>query len=294
MLGCVAVWLVAIVSGQVRSGPGFLLTVADQSAPLVPMALGAAIVLSVGELDLSISGTFSFFGMFLLYAPAFGLSPAAAYSAGFGIAGATGLLIGLLVVYLRISAIVVSLGIALVFAGTAVVFDSLLSSRMLSDSVTIALFAEYGLGLSIMFVVAVLLWVRFSPSGLGHLAVGYDRSAGYYAGLPVDRQRLMAFVMSSLMTFFSAVLYANILGGWNAKVGVGKGLGAIATAVLGGTLITGGRLEPINVLVATVLWGSFFPLISVLDLRPELQEVALGVVLTGAAFTVGRSQSTIT
>lgn len=302
--------------------------------PLAPMALGAAVVLAVGEIDLSIAGTFSFFGMCILLFTNRGVGPGIAVIATGVMAIFIGAIIGKTVTRFGVPALILTLGVSFFFAGTAIVIESSLreSARKqqgeMADSLMqklsspektrdkgedenaiVARVEESGQisfnlaknrrvsipgGSSLWVPVLVGLiygWRRYSVDGLQHVAVGVDSRSGRLSGFPVERLRERAFMVSSIMCWISVVLFLMEYqrGGWTARSGQGLELVAIATAVIGGTKITGGKLQAVNVLVATVLWGVIASLADFVDvIEPEARLAFIGLAVIVVAVGEGK------
>ena len=72
-------------------------------------------------------------------------------------------------------------------------------------------------------------------------AIGGDEAIIVASGLPVKRYKFIAFVISGAIAAFGGVLLSAQLGNGNADIGAGQLFPAISAAVVGGTLLSGGR-----------------------------------------------------
>jgi len=90
--------------------------------------------------------------------------------------------------------------------------------------------------------VAVILWLLVHKTTFGRCcrAIGFSPEGARYAGLPVQRQIAMAYLMAGIVAGLAAIIYTSRLGQAKADAGTGYELIAITAVVLGGTSIFGG------------------------------------------------------
>jgi ribose transport system permease protein len=292
----------AAVGGSVT---GVATSVFSAAFPLIPLSLGAAVVISAGEIDLSVAGAISMYGTLILLMSTAGLSPALALPSSLCLACAVGFLIGCLVVRFRVPSLVATLGVGMVCAGVALLFDGIVGRRAATaiaggdvahavrtvpQAYQLGLFQLTGLWAGAAGATAIG-WRYFTLSALRHLAVGMNRNAASLAALPVNRIRFQSFVGSSLLAWLTAMLLMIGFqgGGWNPGSGRGLELIAIVIAVLGGTRITGGWFDPIGLMVASVLWVSLSQLQYVVPgLGPETQLLFTGTMVVLVAIAQSR------
>jgi len=135
---------------------------------------------------------------------------------------------------------------------------------------------------TIAIIIILVYWKQYTLIGLKHMAVGSSREGAILAGLDVRRIRATSFFLASLLTFLSAMLYLIDYngGGWSAGTGGGLELTGIAAAVIGGTSVSGGRFEPVNVALAMILWVALHQLsIALPFVGPTTQMIAIGILL---------------
>lgn len=290
----------------------------SKALPLIPLVLGAAWVISGGDIDLSPAGMFGASGMIVLWLCSIGVASYLAFLAAFLLAFAVGALHGYLVAFHKVSALVLTLGTSFVLLGIATILAVSLHSRAekwrfeqisnlsigkLPNSTKIApqkpgikdspitLTLPRKLQPSVLrnsfpwaiSLLGIAMYIRHRTRyGLKHLAVGFDRTAAMLAGLSVERIRFAALCASSLLSFLSATLYmvAYQDGGWNATSGIGMEMTAIAAAVIGGTKITGGVFQPVNAALGIILWGALTRFcLAVPWVAPEQQKLGFGILL---------------
>ena len=167
-----------------------------------------------------------------------------------------GLLNGLLVSVLNVTAIIATLGTAAIWQtalfglwGGADVFAGPVSPYASSEQVlgvpTVALF---------VIVVYAMLWyvTRYRAFGRHTFAIGNDAEGARLSGVNVRRVTLAAYVIVGAMVGLAAVVYMARVGVVQASSGADLSLAAIAAVVVGGTSITGGRGSVVGTLAGVL------------------------------------------
>jgi ribose transport system permease protein len=146
-------------------------------------------------------------------------------------------------------------------------------------------------GLPIPAVIAGLAYVlgsialNFTSFGRQILAVGGGEDASRLRGLPVDRTVFLAYVMSGTLAGLAGVILASQFGAGQPIEGVGWELFAIASVVVGGTLLMGGQGSVGATLSGVLLLGLIFNILNfenglgVVSLSAYWQSVIRGVFL---------------
>src|SRR5690606_5331490 len=101
-----------------------------------------------------------------------------------------------------------------------------------------------------------------TPFGRHVLAVGGGEEASRLMGLPTDRIIFFVYVLSGLLAGMAGVILAAQFGAGQPIEGVGWELFAIASVVVGGTLLTGGKGSVGATLVGTLLLGILFTVLN--------------------------------
>jgi D-xylose transport system permease protein len=148
----------------------------------------------------------------------------------------------------------------------------------------IVLDTDRGISLSLLFLVGaviamdfVLRRVRF---GRMIYAIGGNPEAARRAGIPVQRVRMLVFVLSSLFAAWGGVLGASRLLAVNQSAGGGPVLlNAIAAAVIGGVSLFGGRGSMWAALLGTMVIQSISNGMDLLSLSSGIKFMVTGGVL---------------
>ena len=203
-----------------------------------------------------------------------------------------GLINGLVVSYLKVPSLIATLGMMISLTGVAFVWSGGAPRGYLPD--TFRVFGRFnftGVPLVNMFPLAIvslvvfgaLLWWGMHRTNFGRMihAIGDNQRAARLAGVPVERIRISAFIVSSL----SAVLAGVILGGRagvSVDIGSGYELQAITAAVLGGAMLLGGRGSVPATIAGALSLEAIFTLLNLFGFPQPIRLVVQGLILIGA------------
>jgi ribose transport system permease protein len=244
-----------------------LLQTATDASFFAVMAVGATIVIISGGIDLSVGSIYALSGVTMAMAlravgPA-GSAPTVllglAISIGVGLA--CGLVNGLMVVGLRVHPFIITLGTMWIVRGIAFV-SSHAESILVPSALTGVAKASLGLGeslypvpLLVMVVVTVVGAVYLTRTVMGRhvFAVGGNAEASRFSGLHLNRIRTGVFVISGVTAGIAAFLGASFYGSASCGDATGYELYVIASAVVGGASLTGGKGHAVSATLGAVL-----------------------------------------
>jgi D-xylose transport system permease protein len=157
----------------------------------------------------------------------------------------------------------------------------------------IVLFAVYtldqdrGLGLGLLFLVGLVVMMdyilRRTRFGRMVYAIGGNAEAARRAGIPVQRIRVIVFVLASTLAAWGGILGASRLRAVNQSAGQGDVLlNAIAAAVIGGTSLFGGRGSVWAAFLGIIVIQSISNGMDLLSLRSSIKFMITGGVLLTA------------
>ena len=274
------------------SGPTILLY---QAAPILILALGQSLVLMTGGIDLSNAALAVLSGILV----AKGLEPLGAFAPFAAIAAVSlaGLLTGLLVTFFQVPSFAVSLGMLGFWQAISLLITQQQTLYVsINGQFVFWLTDIYILGLQpvayIAVAVTLLIWILVRHTRYGTLlrAVGLNELAAILSGIKANRVKLAAFTLSGTCAGISGLVITAQQGAASAS-GLGNGLllPAIAAAILGGTSITGGVGQPLNVVFGALI-VTLIPIGSVVvGFDPRMQQIVFGTVLIAAvALTLDR------
>jgi ribose transport system permease protein len=191
---------------------------------------------------------------------------------------------GLLVVMTRVPDIVVTLAMAFVWAGCALLVLKTPGGGS-ADWLKGLVLGSFGnewvpRAAVVLLVVVVLIWlpVRRSRFGLSLYAVGSNQLAAFRSGVSVGRTKILAYALTGLFAAFGGLSLT-------ASTGVGTPvpgpytLQSVAAIVLGGVSLAGGRGGVFGPIVAVVILALIRTDMTFLNLNTNLATVAQGIIL---------------
>ncbi|AEG92857.1 ABC transporter permease [Ramlibacter tataouinensis] len=237
----------------------------SQVAQVVVVAMGMALVVATGGIDLSVGATAAFAGTLaavmlsqtqgLLAQP--GLALAAALTLPLVAAAGFGAVNGTLIARFGIQPIVATLVLFIAGRGFA---EMLTESNLRTFSGSLDWLRANLLGVPVqgwlmLVVVAVTAWVmRQTVFSRWVLAVGGNERAARLAGIPARRVKLWVYVVCGVLAGVAGIMNVAMISAADpARIGQNIELDAIAAVAVGGTRLTGGRANIIGTLVGAVL-----------------------------------------
>ncbi|MBM3261993.1 MAG: ABC transporter permease [candidate division Zixibacteria bacterium] len=246
--------------------PYTLMQTATDASFFVIMAVGAMIVIISGGIDLSVGSVYALSGVItalvLRATGGFGGTPDVLVSGALcvGIGLTCGLINGVMVVGLRVHPFIVTLGTMWVFRGIAFVAskaESVLLPRSLTDTVkwTAGSDALYPIPMLVMLAVTGVGAVYLARTVMGRhiFAVGGNVEASRYAGLHIDRILIGVYAVSGLTAGMAAFIGSSYYGSASCADATGYELYVIASAVVGGASLRGGRGSAIGAMLGATL-----------------------------------------
>jgi galactofuranose transport system permease protein len=227
-----------------------------QVVPVAMVALGMALVIGTGGIDLSVGSVMAIAAALIpLY---LGYGVWVAIAVGLLAGAAVGLVNGSLVV-LGVQPIVATLGLLVAGRGLALVlangrlaelFDPTLA-RLGNDAIV-------GVPITVLVVtvlaVVLALVMRRAAFGRRLLAIGGNARAATLAGLPVRRTTIGVYIISGALAAMAGVLVTARQGASDPSfVGILIELSAITAVVVGGTPLSGGRVRIVGTLAGALL-----------------------------------------
>lgn len=218
-----------------------------QTTLLAISSFAMTFVILSGEIDISIGAIASLSGVVIALLLARELPMIVAILAGLGVGGLAGLVNGVITVKGRIPSFIVTLGTLSVIQGVALAMTNA-STIVFSNDLYRDLFARgavFGIPAPVIFALVLFLvlnWILTQTRfGANIYAVGGDARTARLAGIPVDRVKILVFMLSGVLTATASLVLTARVGNGQPLGAQGLELDAIAAVVLGGTSFLGGR-----------------------------------------------------
>jgi ribose transport system permease protein len=283
-----AAWLLFLrIKAPYYWGIDNLLVVGLQIAFMGIAALGMSWLIIGGNVDLSIGAMYAVCATTAAIASK-SMNPVAAFLLGIAVGGFIGLINGAMVWRIRISPIIITLGMLTALRGVVLLMTSGgFSVRGVPDGFkTIGQTKVLGVQSPIIFLIVGIVMTAFvlgrTTVGRHIYAIGSNRQAAAAAGLNVRRLVLGSFVVNGLVVGLAGVLSASRLGTANPGFGIGLELDVITAVILGGVAFAGGEGTLGGVVLALLLLGNVRNGLIGLGVDPAYTNVVTGALLIGA------------
>jgi ribose transport system permease protein len=288
LVGFLALLLVLTKLIQPSYGVSGIQGLAISVLPLALAAVGQAIVVISGGIDLSVGAVMALTSVVSAVLMQ-GQSEVVSVAVVVGVL-LLGLVVGAInggvVAITRVPDIVVTLAMSFIWAGCALLVLKTpggASAQWLKDLVTGSLGNEWiPRGAVLLIVVVAVIWIpiRRSRLGLSIYAIGSNRLAAFRSGVPVDRTRLVAYMLTGLFAALGGLALTASTGIATPVPGPYTLL-SVAAVVLGGVSLAGGRGGVFGPIVAVVILQLIRTDMTFLRVNTNLAVVLQGVILIG-------------
>lgn len=306
--------------GMVVWGGGFLnfqqfLNIFNNNAYLIIIACGITIVMIAGGIDISVGGQITLITMasvVILQKPTGNVTEAFLLSLGIGLA--FGLVQGFLVAYLKIQPFIITLaGMFLAKGATTMIHvtplkvDNLVTAahpvvsnaeiafkKLMEFRFTIPKFGrviaktgkfipfELEIGAVVAILIVLILWavLKWTKIGRNFYAIGGNPESALMLGINVKRTRFISYVICGFLAGIAGFIYLLHTGSGDVQNAAGAEMEAIASAIIGGTLLTGGVGNIIGTLFGVMSLKTINTIVITSGLKePWWQKITIGLML---------------
>ncbi len=248
---------------------------------------GSAVTLLMisGQIDLSIGSTMCLAGMVHAFFSRAGVPVGLSLLIALGASLVVGLVNATMVVKLRITPFIATLGTMYMGRGISyLVSDGLVIREGLPG--VFSYLGNEGLGpvpiilVALVGVVAVfLLLEKKSVLGKYSVAIGGNRTAAMLSGINSDGIVMTLYVLAGLLAGFAGILQASRLGVGDPNIGIGFEFDVIVAVILGGTSLAGGEGSIIGMIIGALVIGSLGTGLRLMNVFTFFQSIMKGIVL---------------
>ena len=278
---------------------GIFANIVEQSTFVGVMAIGLAIVIIAGNMDLSVESVAALSAMvtgILFCSRGIGIGVTLtpewlALPVSLLIALAVGAVIGgvngWLVVRLKMNAFIVTLASYIWVRGLVVAISGGRSAQDMAPSIRF-------IGVQTVFHIPLIAWIAIAcfaifsflmvrtPFGRHVTMIGGNAVATFRAGIKVDRLVLITFVVAGAIAGLAGWLLAIRTSGATANLGTGMLFNAFAAVVIGGVSLKGGVGRLPGVYAGVLLLSSIHTAINLMGLPAHYTQVILGLLVLAA------------
>ena len=272
----------------------------NNNAYLIVIACGLTIVMITGGIDISVGGTIALITMTtVVVMEDFGGGIFTSILISLGIGLAMGLVQGYFIAYLKIQPFIVTLAGMFFTRGMTTIVSQV--PRTATNAAFVALKDHYiyipfigihkhgnwipsyiEIGAIIAIVVLIALWaiLKWTRLGRNFYAVGGNSESALMLGINVQRTQFYSYVLCGILAGIGGFVYLTHTGAGNASNASGAEMQAIASSIIGGTLLSGGVGSVIGTLFGVLSLKTINIIVIASGLRePYWQSITTGLML---------------
>jgi len=273
--------------------PDSFLTFIARATPLMILTAGQVFVLVSGGFDLSVGSVVT--STVIISAILADNDPNATWWVIlFLLAGGVliGLINGSVTTYLKVPSLIATLGMLLIARGVGLLWSGGAPRGYLPDN--LRMFGRGGIedifglrqfpyAVILLVIFGLIYWLLLHRMNYGRqlLALGDNPRASRLSGVNVNLMRISAFVSCSVSAVISGILVAG-RGGVSIEAGTGLEMQSIAAAVLGGTMLLGGRGSIPAAMTGALALEVLFTLLNLMGLPKPLRDAVQGLIIISA------------
>ena len=250
-----------IFQGGGFTKPQMFFNILNANAALIITACGMSVVMITGGIDISVGGVVALVSMCCaVYLDYHDGSIIGSIFIALGIGVLYGLVQGFLVAYLDIQPFIVSLaGMFFARGMTTIVntapfnvadeeFTALKLTRIFipgmgtvnKKGIYVPAYVEIGVIVALVIVLLLFVVLRWTKLGRSFYAVGGNKQSALMLGINVQRTKFLSHLICSTLAGIGGYVYFLHVGSGSASHAMGMEMNAIASSIIGGTMLTGG------------------------------------------------------
>ncbi|MEE1845856.1 ABC transporter permease [Streptomyces sp. NPDC007076] len=302
-LSLIGVLAVLIAVGGITEPDSFLDTgnlqlILTQASVIGVVTVGMTFVITGGGIDLSVGAMVALASVWATTVATQEYGFAGVLFTAIVVGLAAGLVNGLLVAYGRMVPFIATLAMLASARGLALLItDGRTQIVTVTSVLDLGLPDSYVLGippLVMMFAaVTVIGWLVLNRTTFGRrtVAVGGNAEAARLAGIDVRRQRLFLYLLSGLCCGIAAFMLIILSGSGQNTNGNLYELDAIAAAIIGGTLLSGGRGTIVGSVLGVLVFTTITNIFALNNLQSDVQQIAKGAIIVAAVLVQRRTSA---
>ena len=266
--------------------PTNLLNLLRQVSTNALIAFGMTFVIITGGIDLSVGSTLALSSALMAGMIASGLNPVLAMGVGLVLGAFLGACNGVMITKGKMAPFIATLATMTIYRGLTLVYTDGNPITGIGDSFIFKYMGRgYLFGIPFPVVVMLLffgvLYVLLHKMTFGRktFALGGNEKAAFIAGIKSDRIKIAIYSISGLMAAVAGIIITSRLNSAQPTAGNAYEMDAIASVVLGGTSLSGGRGRLVGTLIGALIIGTLNNGLNLLGVSSFYQQVVKGVVI---------------
>ena len=250
-------------------------------------ALASAIVLIGGGFDLSVGTLLSLVACVIASLINLGVPEFLAILCGILVGTLGGALNGIVIAKTGCAPVIITLGSMGLFKGAALMIARGNIINFKKPICFLGATQTFGIPtiVLIFLAMAIFVYILLNKTVFGRriYAIGGNGEAAYLSGVDITKSTVLIYATDGFIVSFAAIALLMRLGSASAVMGDSYTLDAVASAVIGGVAITGGKGTVPGCFLGILLLGVISNAMNLLGVTAYLQEMVLGLIVIVAA-----------
>jgi ribose transport system permease protein len=261
-----------------------IVNILQQSSINACIAVGMTLVIISGGIDLSVGPVAALAAVISASLLMAGFPVPLVLASALAVGLLCGMVNGALIAYGGLQPFIVTLGTLSLFRALALIYTGGNPVLGLPNEFR-RLFASEILGLPVPVIIAGVLAVlatvvlKKTPLGEYILAVGGNEEAARVSGVPIERTKVITYMISGALASLAAVILMARLGAAEPILGNLWELEAIAAAAIGGASLMGGKGSIFGTILGAVVLGAMRNGLTLLNVQAFYQLLATGIII---------------
>ncbi|MDR7275807.1 ABC transporter permease [Catenuloplanes atrovinosus] len=264
-----------------------IFTILQQASAIGVVTVGMTFVIIGGGIDLSVGAIMALAGVWATTVATQSYGAGGMIFTAIAVGVGTGVVNGLLISYGRLVPFIATLAMMVAARGLAASISG--KQTQISQNATInGIASTEVLGVPLLVIILAVVvaagWVLLNRTTFGRrtVAVGGNPEAARLAGINVRWHTLLLYALSGLCCGIGALMLTAQANSAQAAMGNLYELDAIAAAIIGGTLLSGGRGTIVGALFGVLVFSTITNLFAINNLSTESQNMIKGGIIVAA------------
>lgn len=288
LAGIVIVVVFSILKPNAFATYGNFINITRQISLLVVISLGATLIMSVEEFDLSVGAIASLGGVLAAKMAVSGLPMIVCFLAPVVICIVIGFINGWIVTKFKVLSFITTLAMSTIIAGFtfwftsgATVFENIPESFSFIGSESVVTIPILSI---LMVLLTFVFWFIMKHTVFGRklYAIGGNEDASSVAGIKVKKHKNLAFALCAGMAGLTGILMASRLGSAHPTGGDGLFLQAYAAVFLGRTIFREGVPNIIGTFIGAAILGILANGLTIMQVPTFMQDILTGFIIIAA------------
>lgn len=256
----------------------------QQAAPIGVVTIGMTFVIIGGGIDLSVGALIALAGVWCTTVATQQFGAVGMIFCALAVGLGAGLVNGVLIAYGGLVPFIATLAMLVAARGLAAQISgkqTQVSGNQFINSIAGTRPLGIPMLVLILAVVAGLAWVLLNRTTFGRrtVAIGGNAEAARLAGINVRRHTMLLYALSGICCGIAAIMLTSLATSSQAAAAELYELDAIAAAIIGGTLLSGGRGTIVGSLIGVIVFSTITNLFAIANLATEVQNMVKGGII---------------